>query len=269
VSALLTIEGLTVAYGAAPVVRGVSLTLAAGEVLGLVGESGSGKSTLGMAVLGLLDPAARVEAGAIALGGDDLIALPAQQRRALCGSTIALIPQEPMAALNPTLRIGRQLDLVLRRHGKGDATARRQIAEAALASVMIADPPRILASYPFQLSGGQLQRVLIALAFALGPRLIIADEPTTALDMSAQGAVLDLLVERARGEGAGVLLISHNLPLVRRYADRVAVMRRGAIAEEGTAAEVLAAPAHPYTTALIAALPANTPPRTPLPVPEA
>jgi ABC-type dipeptide/oligopeptide/nickel transport system ATPase component len=114
-----------------------------------------------------------------------------------------------------------------------------------------------------------LQRVLIALAFALGPRLIIADEPTTALDMSAQGAVLDLLVERARGEGAGVLLISHNLPLVRRYADRVAVMRRGAIAEEGTAAEVLAAPAHPYTTALIAALPANTPPRTPLPVPEA
>ncbi len=268
-SALLTIEGLTVAYGAAPVVRGVSLTLAAGEVLGLVGESGSGKSTLGMAVLGLLDPAARVEAGAIALGDDDLLTLRPSQRRALCGSTIALIPQEPMAALNPTLRIGRQLDLVLRRHSNGDAPARRQMAEEALASVMIADPSRILASYPFQLSGGQLQRVLIALAFALGPKLIIADEPTTALDMSAQGAVLDLLVSRARGEGAGVLLISHNLPLVRRYADRVAVMRRGAIVEEGTAAEVLAAPAHPYTTALIAALPANTPPRTPLPVPEA
>lgn len=268
-SALLAIEDLRVAYDTAPVVQDVSLTLAAGEVLGLVGESGSGKSTLGMAVLGLLDPAARVEAGRIALGGDDLLALPTAQRRALCGSTIALIPQEPMAALNPTLRVGRQLDLVLRRHGKGDAAARRRLAEAALASVMIADPSRILGSYPFQLSGGQLQRVLIALAFALGPRLIIADEPTTALDMSAQGAVLDLLVSRAREEGAGVLLISHNLPLVRRYADRVAVMRRGAIVESGTAAEVLAAPRHDYTAALIAALPANTPPRAPLPDPGA
>lgn len=268
-SALLAIESLTVTYGAVPVVRDVSLTLAAGEVLGLVGESGSGKSTLGMAVLGLLDPAARVEAGRIILSSDDLLAFPPASRRALCGSTIALIPQEPMAALNPTLRIGRQLDLVLRRHGKGNAPTRRSLAEEALASVMIADPSRILASYPFQLSGGQLQRVLIALAFALGPKLIIADEPTTALDMSAQGAVLDLLVARARDEGAGVLLISHNLPLVRHYADRVAVMRRGAIVEEGTAAEVLAAPVHAYTSALIAALPANTPPRTPLPVPEA
>ncbi len=268
-SALLAIEGLTVTYGAMPVVRDVSLTLAAGEVLGLVGESGSGKSTLGMAVLGLLDPAARVEAGRIMLSSDDLLAFPPASRRALCGSTIALIPQEPMAALNPTLRIGHQLDLVLRRHGKGDTPARRLLAEEALASVMIADPLRILASYPFQLSGGQLQRVLIALAFALGPKLIIADEPTTALDMSAQGAVLHLLVARARDEGAGVLLISHNLPLVRHYADRVAVMRRGAIVEEGTAAEVLAAPVHAYTSALIAALPANTPPRTPLPVPDA
>ena len=268
-SALLTIEGISVAYGTALVVQDVSLTLAAGEVLGLVGESGSGKSTLGMAVLGLLDPAARVEAGRIMLGGDDLLALPPVRRRALCGSTIALIPQEPMAALNPTLRIGRQLDLVLRHHGMGDAVTRRRLAEAALASVMIADPPRILGSYPFQLSGGQLQRVLIALTFALGPRLIIADEPTTALDMSAQGAVLDLLVSRARGEGAGVLLISHNLPLVRRYADRVAVMRRGAIVESGTAAEVLAAPRHEYTRALIAALPANTAPRAPMPVPGA
>jgi ABC-type dipeptide/oligopeptide/nickel transport system ATPase component len=134
---------------------------------------------------------------------------------------------------------------------------------------MITDPPRILASFPFQLSGGQLQRVLIALAFALGPRLIIADEPTTALDMSAQGAVLDLLVSRARKHGTGVLLISHNLPLVRRYADRVAVMRQGAIVESGTAAEVLAAPRHTYTRALIAALPANTLPRAPLPVPHA
>ena len=267
-STLLTIHGLTVAYGAAPVVRDVSLTLAAGEVLGLVGESGSGKSTLGMAVLGLLDPAARVEAGRITLGGEDLLNLPADRRRALCGSTIALIPQEPMAALNPTLRIGHQLDLVLRRHGKGDAKARRRRAQEALASVMIADPPRILSSYPFQLSGGQLQRVLTALAFALGPRLVIADEPTTALDMSAQGAVLDLLVSRARDEGAGVLLISHNLPLVRRHADRVAVMQRGAIVERGAAGEVLADPQHDYTRALIAALPANAAPRTRLPVPE-
>ena len=267
-SALLEIAGLSVSYGAARVVSDVTLMLAAGEVLGLVGESGSGKSTLGMAVLGLLDPAARVEAGRIALDGEDLLGLPPQQRRALCGSTIALIPQEPMAALNPTLKVGRQLDLVLRRHGKGDARARRALIEQALASVLIADPPRILAAYPFQLSGGQLQRVLIALAFALAPRLVIADEPTTALDMSAQGAVLDLLVSRAREQGVGVLLISHNLPLVRRFADRVAVMRRGVIVEEGAADAVLAAPRHDYTRALVAALPANAVPRCPLPVPE-
>ncbi len=268
-SALLAITGLSVSYGAARVVSDVSLSLAAGEVLGLVGESGSGKSTLGMSVLGLLDPAARVEAGQITLNGADLLGLPTQQRRALCGSTIALIPQEPMAALNPMLTVGRQLDMVLRRHGKGDARARRGLIEQALASVLIADPLRILAAYPFQLSGGQLQRVLIALAFALGPRLVIADEPTTALDMSAQGAVLDLLVSRAREQGVGVLLISHNLPLVRRFADRVAVMRRGVIVEEGGADAVLAMPRHDYTRALIAALPATAAPRCPLPVPEA
>lgn len=268
-SVLLAVEGLTVTYGAAPVVRDVSLTLASGEVLGLVGESGSGKSTLGMAALGLLDPAARIVAGTIMLDGADLLPMAPKQRRELCGSTIALIPQEPMTSLNPTLRIGRQIDLVLRRHRKGDAGMRRRLAEDALASVMIADPPRILASYPFQLSGGQLQRVLIALAFALGPRLIIADEPTTALDMTAQGAVLDLLVSRARHEDAGVLLISHNLPLVQRYADRVAVMQRGEIVEQGAANKVLITPEHSYTSALIAALPAHSPPRTPLPVLEA
>lgn len=268
-SVLLSMDGLTVSFGAVPVVNAVSLTLAAGEVLGLIGESGSGKSTLGMAALGLLDPAATIEAGSIALRGQDLLLLTSAQRRALCGSTIALIPQEPMSSLNPTLRIGHQLDLVLRCHGKGDAGARRTIAEEALASVMIADPPRILASFPFQLSGGQLQRVLIALAFALGPALIIADEPTTALDMSAQGAVLDLLASRARHDGTGVLLISHNLPLVRRYADQVAVMRKGVIVESGAAADILAAPKRAYTAALIAALPANAAPRMALPVSQA
>lgn len=268
-SGILAIAGLTVAYGSAPVVRDVTMTLASGEVLGLVGESGSGKSTLGMAVLGLLDPAACISAGTIVLDDEDLLQMAPVKRRKLCGSTIALIPQEPMTSLNPTLRIGRQIDLVLSQHGKGDAVTRREMAEQALASVMIADPPRILSSFPFQLSGGQLQRVLIAIAFALGPRLIIADEPTTALDMSAQGAVLDLLVTRAREEGAGVLLISHHLPLVRRYSDRVAVMQRGEIVEQGAANKVLTTPEHLYTAALIAALPANTPSRTPLPVPEA
>ncbi|MGQ3176113.1 MAG: ABC transporter ATP-binding protein [Blastomonas fulva] len=252
-NALLAIEGLTVAYGTEPVVQDISLTLAAGEVLGLVGESGSGKSTLGMAVLGLLDPAARVEAGRIALGGDDLLALPSGQRRALCGSTIALIPQEPMAALNPTLRIGRQIDLVLGYHRKGDSNTRRQLAEDALASVMIADPPRILGSYPFQLSGGQLQRVLIALAFALRPRLIIADEPTTALDVTIQAQILELLDGLRRELDMALLLITHDLGLVAQWADRVAVMYGGEKVEEAPTSKLFAAPSHAYTRGLLGA----------------
>lgn len=266
-SALLTVTGLTLYYAGQRVLHNVAITLQPGEILGLVGESGSGKSSLGMAVLGLLPPIACVDGGQIDFQGSNLLSLDARARRALCGRKIGLIPQEPMTSLNPTLRIGRQIDLILHHHRCGDPATRRSLAHEALAQVQIADPERILRSYPFELSGGQLQRVLIAIAFALRPALVIADEPTTALDATVQAAVLELLVERACSEGTGVLLISHNIGMVRRYADRVAVMRRGEIVETGPARAVLDRPQHPYTTALMAALPGRAIPRTPLPVP--
>ncbi|WP_298167830.1 ABC transporter ATP-binding protein [Novosphingobium sp.] len=266
-SALLEIADLAIAYGDKPAVKGVSLRLGSGEIVGLVGESGSGKSTVALAVMGLLPPGCHITSGTLQLGGQNLRHLPPAEWRALLGRRIAYVPQEPMTALNPVLTVGRQIDLVLAHHGRGDRSARRRLAEDSLTAMGLADPARILASLPSRLSGGQLQRVLLAQAFALEPDLLIADEPTTALDVTVQAEVLALLTDAAARRGTAVLFISHNIAVVWQLTQRIAVMRHGEIVETGATRSVIANPATPYTRQLMAALPALCAPRTHLPVP--
>jgi ABC-type glutathione transport system ATPase component len=263
---MILVEGLSIRIGNTPILNTVTLSLAPGKVLGLVGESGSGKSTIASAILGLLPASATIDAGAIKLDGMDLLGRTAAQRRGLCGRTIAYIPQEPMSALNPTLKIGRQMDLVLLQHLEMSQLQRRQLARDALKQLGMADPDRILASYPFQLSGGQVQRVLLATALALQARVILADEPTTALDTQVQAEVLKQLRSAATQRQAAVLLISHNIGAVRMIADEIAVICRGDVVETGDAANLLNAPTTQYTKSLLAALPERSKPRTMLPV---
>ncbi|WP_126974998.1 dipeptide ABC transporter ATP-binding protein [Frigidibacter oleivorans] len=249
---LLRIDGLDLSIGAAPILSGVSLAVGRGEVLALVGESGSGKSMTALAVLGLLPPGARA-AGQVALEGRDLLPLPDRDRRALRGARIGMVFQEPMTALDPMQTIGDQVAETLRIHRAADRAEARRIAAARLDRVGLpADrfPPTL---YPHQLSGGQRQRVCIAMAIALRPALLIADEPTSALDVTVQAQILTLLRDLARDEGMGLLLITHDLAVVRQAADRVAVMQAGRVVEAGPAAQVMQAPAQGYTRDLIAA----------------
>ncbi|TSE25506.1 Glutathione import ATP-binding protein GsiA [Tepidimonas sediminis] len=250
---LLEVRDLRVAFGAHEVVRGVSLQVRAGEKVALVGESGSGKTVTALSLLRLL-PQARLS-GTVRLDGEELLTAPERRLRALRGDAVAYIFQEPMTALNALYPIGEQIAEVLRaKRGlpKGQAWAQ---AEAALAQVGIDEPARRARQYPHQLSGGQRQRAMIAMALALQPRLLVADEPTTALDASLRVQVLELLGELQRRLGLAVLLITHDLPLVRRFADRVAVMQDGTVVEDGSVAEVFAAPRHPYTRRLLASRP--------------
>ncbi|BBK38853.1 ABC transporter ATP-binding protein [Allostella sp. ATCC 35155] len=238
-------------------VRGLSLDLAPGELLCIVGESGSGKSLTARAVMGLLpDLGLRASAGSILFEGQDLLALPPRRMEALRGREISMIFQEPMTALNPLMRVGDQIAELFHIHGVrlGRAERRERVA-ALLADLHLPDPERVAAAYPFELSGGQRQRVMIAIAFALRPRLLIADEPTTALDVTTQMQILRLLKELQRERGTGVLFITHDFGVVAEIADRVAVMRHGELVEEGTAAEVLRRPRHDYTRTLIASVP--------------
>ena len=258
-TAVLSVTNLQVAIGpngaAANVLRGVSLAIRPGEVRGLVGESGAGKSMLGRAVLGLLPANAVVGAGTIQFEGRDLLAMPEPERRRLLGRRIALIPQDPMTSLNPVKRIGAQIAVLLRHHL---AIPRRQVrARAAelLAEVAIRDPMRVLDLYPHQLSGGMRQRVLIAMAFACDPVLVIADEPTTALDVTVQRQVLQL-VERLRSRhNAAILFVTHDLGVVAKLCGTISVLHAGRVLEDGQTADVLARPRHPYTRALLAATP--------------
>ena len=256
-TATLAIEGLKVALrgGAAPVLRGVALEVQPGEVRGLVGESGAGKSMIGRAVLGLLPTDARITAGRIAFEGRDLVAMAEAERRRLLGRRIAVIPQDPMTSLNPVRRVGAQLTALLRHHlglAKSAALAR---ATELLAEVAIRDPERVLRLYPHEISGGMRQRVLIAMAFACDPALVIADEPTTALDVTVQRQVLQL-VERLRlRHSAAVLFITHDLGVVAKICRTVTVLHAGRVLEEGETREVLMRPRHPYTRALLAATP--------------
>ncbi len=255
---ILHAENLNVRMGDTPVLRNIGFSLAAGQVLGLVGESGAGKSMIGRAIARMLPAGFAVTGGSLTLDGADLLAMPAARHRALLGRDIAFIPQEPLTALNPVLTIGRQFDEHLRRLG---IARRRQASVAALESVHLADAAGLLSRYPHQLSGGMCQRVLIAMAFAGKPKLVVADEPTTALDVTIEARIMALMIELQRAHGTAVLFITHNLRLAARICDDIAVLYSGAVVERGPAREVLARPAHPYTRCLQLADPALTGPR--------
>ena len=250
----LRIRGLTVSIGGAQLLRGVDLELAAGRIHGLAGESGSGKTMTGLAVLGLLPAGARV-GGSVSYAGRELLTLPARQRNALRGTEIAMVFQDPSTSLHPMLSIGAQLTDHLRHHRRLDRAAARGRAEELLARVRIPDPAHALRRFPHQFSGGQRQRIAIAIALACGPKVLIADEPTTALDVTVQAGVLHLLRELATEMGLAVLLVTHDLGVMSAVADRVAVMRGGEVVEVGDRAQVFTAPAHPYTASLLASLP--------------
>jgi microcin C transport system ATP-binding protein len=245
----LEVRELCVAFGAHRVVDRVSFSLGQGERLALVGESGSGKTVTALSLMRLLDEA-RVQ-GEVMFDGEDVLKMPAARLHDLRGRDIAMVFQEPMTALNPLHTVGDQIAESLRLHGLLDAQETRAAAVAAMRRVGIEEPERRAGSYPHQLSGGQRQRAMIAMALACSPKLLIADEPTTALDATIRLQILDLL-DRLRAEtGMSLLLITHDLNLVRRYADRVAVMERGVIVEQGATGEVMQSPRHPYTRKLI------------------
>jgi peptide/nickel transport system ATP-binding protein len=263
---LLAVENLTVALPQGAdreyAVEDVSFALDAGEILCIVGESGSGKSVSANAIMGLLPRALPVRRGSIGFDGAELTRLPPEAMRRLRGARIGMIFQEPMTALNPLMRVGDQISEVLRVH---DAPGGQPRVLELLAAVNLPDPPSLAGAYPFRLSGGQRQRVMIAMALALEPRLLIADEPTTALDVTTQMQILRLIKEIQRRRGTGVLFITHDFGVVAEIADRVAVMQHGRIVEQGPAARVLDAPNHPYTQALIAAVPHGAGAARPLP----
>lgn len=266
---LLEIENLDVHFGNVHAVRGVSLTLAAGERLAIIGESGSGKSVTALTVMRLLDGAARTS-GRVALNGEDILTLPPRALRQMRGRRVAMVFQDPMTSLNPAFPVGRQLCDVLAAHTALDAPARRARAGALLAQVGIGDTGRCLRLYPHELSGGMRQRVMIALAIACDPEVIIADEPTTALDVTVQEQITHLLIGLCHDRKIGLLFISHNLDLVGEFADRIAVMHEGEIVEYGDAAQVMGNPQAAYTRRLMASIPrigapaATAPPDTPV-----
>jgi peptide/nickel transport system ATP-binding protein len=252
--ALLSIDNLTIRFGAIQAVHGLSLAIAPGESLGLVGESGSGKSVTALAILRLLDAAA-VE-GRIEFDGRDLLGLEAEAMRQLRGREIAMIFQEPMTALNPVMPVGEQIAEAVRVHQR--ELSRQQVREKVLEAMHAVALPEAAArygDYPHQFSGGQRQRILIAMAIANRPRLLIADEPTTALDVTVQAQILELLADLRERFGLAMLFISHDLAVVSQVADRVAVMRGGLLLEQASRAAIFHEPLHPYTRSLLGAVP--------------
>ncbi len=256
---LLAVKDLTVSVrsgaNTAPIVDGLSFQIAAGRCLGIVGESGSGKSSVALAVMGLLNAQALQVGGRVELGGADLVALSPAQLRARQGRDIAMIFQDPGSSLNPVQRIGAQIIESLRAHQKVSRVEAAQRAVEALTRVGMPDPKGMMRRYPHQLSGGQRQRVMIAMAVILKPRLLVADEPTTALDLTIQAQILVLLKDLVRETGMALLLISHDLGVVAEMADDVIVLYAGRAVETGPVAQVLDAPRHPYTLGLMAARP--------------
>jgi peptide/nickel transport system ATP-binding protein len=265
---LLAIEDLKVQFplrdGVVRAVDGVSLSVDAGEVLGLVGESGSGKSVTGFAILGLVDPPGHIVAGAIRFRGEELIGRSEAQLRSMRGRDIAMVFQDPMMTLNPVLRIDTQMTEAVTAHERVSARAARARARDALVAVGIAAPDERLAAYPHQLSGGLRQRVAIAIALLHRPALVVADEPTTALDVTIQSQIVAQMQALCAEAGTALIWITHDLALISGFADRVAVMYAGRIVEQGPVDAVLAAPLHPYTRGLIGSLPSGGPRGAPL-----
>ena len=257
---VLSVDGLCVSVrteqGLKPLVRDLSFTLKRGETLAIAGESGSGKSITSLAIMGLLPPpAVRITGGQVRLGDTDLTRLPESRMRALRGDRVAMIFQEPMTSLNPVMTIGTQLIEAIRAHDPISRTTARARALEALKSVRLSQPEQRLDQYPHELSGGMRQRVMIAMALALRPEVLIADEPTTALDVTVQREVLDLLRDLQRDLGTAIILITHDMGVVAEMADRVIVMKDGAAVETATTAQIFANPSHPYTQSLLAAVP--------------
>ncbi|TNC06647.1 ABC transporter ATP-binding protein [Methylobacterium terricola] len=260
---VLRIEGLTVSLKETgqPTVADLSLAVRAGETLCVVGESGSGKSVTSLAVMGLLDPAAlAVTAGRITVDGEDVLAASPEALRRMRATRMSMVFQEPMTALNPVETVGAQVEEVLKVHGIGDAAARRRRVLEMFASVHLPDPERIHTSYPHQLSGGQRQRIVISMALILRPKLLIADEPTTALDVTTQRQILLLIRELQERFGTAVLFITHDFGVVSEIADRIVVMNRGRMVEIGSRDDVLARPRQSYTRMLVASVPSLVPP---------
>jgi dipeptide transport system ATP-binding protein len=256
---LLEIKNLTVSFetsaGQFFAVKGIDLHVEPREVLAIVGESGSGKSVAMLAVMGLLPATATVKADRMTFEGRDLLTLTSEQRRQIIGRDIAMIFQEPMASLNPCFTIGFQIEEMLRRHTDLDAAGRRRRAIEQLQLVGINDAADRLNTFPHQMSGGQCQRVMIAMATACNPKLLIADEPTTALDVTIQKQILDLLVNLQIQHGMGLIMITHNMGVVAETADRVVVQYKGRKMEEAGVLQLFENPQHPYTQALLSALP--------------
>jgi peptide/nickel transport system ATP-binding protein len=258
---LLDVQHLTVAFerpgSALMAVDDLSFSIQPGETLGLVGESGSGKSVTALAILRLLQPPGKVTAGRVLFEGRDLLQLPESEMRSVRGGRISLIFQEPMTALNPTMRVGDQIGEALTSHAVGKDQARQRVVEL-LDAVRIPDAARRARDYPHQLSGGMRQRVMIAIAVACRPPLVIADEPTTALDVTIQAQVLEMLSELKGRFNLALLLITHDFGVIAEMADRVAVMRGGQLVEQGPVRQILRAPSHEYTQRLLRAVPGMT-----------
>jgi peptide/nickel transport system ATP-binding protein len=261
--AVLDIRGLSIALpkgGDRPhAVENVDLRVERGEIVCLVGESGSGKSVIAQGVMGLLPPALKPVAGAALLEGEDVLNVGEARLRQLRCTRMSMIFQEPMTALNPVMTCGEQIDEVLREHTQLDAATRKAKIIAILEQVRMPTPERMYSSYPHQLSGGQRQRIMIAMALVLEPALLIADEPTTALDVTTQAQILKLIKDLQRERGMGVLFITHDFGVVAEIADRVAVLRLGDLVEMGPTREILSRPQHPYTRMLIGSVPSMTP----------
>ena len=253
--AIEALSAISLRDGGRPILRRVSLSVGTGEVHGLVGESGAGKSTIAKAILGIIPSQVKVTDGRIGFEGRDLLSLSPKDLRAVLGRDIALVPQDPSTALNPSRRIDVQMTDGLRLKRGLSVKQARLRARALLDEVQIRDPERVLDSYPHQLSGGMRQRVLIAAAFGLEPKLVIADEPTTALDVTVQKQILRLIRSLQERHGTSVLFVSHDLGVVAKICDRLTVLYMGKVMEQGSTADVLAGPRHPYTKALLAANP--------------